>query len=41
MALENIPRHLSERLLDMYLFVRYFDFSDLEFMGFESDGEAC
>jgi len=33
MAFTTLIEPVKERLLDAYLFVRYFDFSDLEFLG--------
>jgi hypothetical protein len=37
MTLDSILRTVEERLFEVHLFVRYFDFSDLEALGFNSD----
>lgn len=33
MAIDNVLDEVEARLLDAHLFIRYFDLSDLEFLG--------
>ena len=37
MPAESLFQTLEERLLDVHLFIRYFDASDLEFLGFKAE----
>jgi hypothetical protein len=40
MKIECVFQKAEESLLDLHLFIRYFDFSDLEFLGVGSDAES-
>jgi hypothetical protein len=37
MAFENLLRKCEENLLDLQLYLRYFDLTDLEFLGFSPE----
>jgi len=34
MKVESVFQALEDRLLDLYLYIRYFDMTDLEILGF-------
>jgi hypothetical protein len=40
MSFDSVLMTAEERLLDAYLFIRYFDFSDLEAIGVKSELDA-
>lgn len=39
--MEHLFQRVENRLLEAYLFFRYFDYSDLEFLGFNAEPEKA